>query len=528
MVRSLLIGVVLAAGCVRGGGSYTCTTDAECVLAGASGRCEAAGFCSFPDSTCDTGFRFGVHSGSFAGDCVVAESTGSVTIGGSVAGLVGTNLVLRNNGADDLQVSQDGPFEFGTPIANGAPYAVSIATQPASPSQTCEVAMGTGVAGDVDVTSVAVSCATETFSLGGSVVGLVGSGLVVAVNGGNDLPIDANGAFTFPTPLASGQSYLVTIEAQPSGQTCTLSGASGTIGTANVTTVVVNCVSGAYTVGGMVSGLDGTVVLRNNGVDSATITANGSFAFATPLATGSSYTITVQTQPAYPPRSQSCSVSGGAGTVGAANVSSVIVTCSTSSYTIGGAVTGLSGTLVLRNGSEMLTLTQSGAFTFPSSVTSGNTYNVSISTQPSGQTCTLARAAGTVMNGNVTDVAASCGSMGGNPGILCGTFYCNPAAGEICCVSNGTPACTTSCKGAGNQPYRCDSQPDCAAAGSTSTICCGSLTNGVAINSYCGGAMQCTPGTEAYYCDPNAALPCPNGGTCTPTSSPFPGYYRCY
>src|SRR5438445_11816167 len=79
------------------------------------------------------------------------------------------------------------------------------------------------------------------------------------------------------------------------------------------------------TVGGSVSGLTASgLVLRNNGGDDLSISANGSFTFATALANGSAYSVTVQTQP----NGQNCSVSNGAGTVSGANVTNVAVACS--------------------------------------------------------------------------------------------------------------------------------------------------------------------------------------------------------
>ena len=42
----------------------------------------------------------------------------------------------------------------------------------------------------------------------------------------------------------------------------------------------------SFTVGGTVSGLSGTVVLQDNGGDNLSVSANGSFTFATALPTG--------------------------------------------------------------------------------------------------------------------------------------------------------------------------------------------------------------------------------------------------
>ena len=78
-----------------------------------------------------------------------------------------------------------------------------------------------------------------------------------------------------------------------------------------------------FTIGGTVSGLQGSLVLRNNAQDDLTVTADGSFTFATSIETGGPYLVTIQTQPA----AQDCAVANGSGTVADANVVSVTVTC---------------------------------------------------------------------------------------------------------------------------------------------------------------------------------------------------------
>ncbi len=85
-----------------------------------------------------------------------------------------------------------------------------------------------------------------------------------------------------------------------------------------------NAVStGTFSVGGTVSGLSGTVVLQNNGGDDLSVAGNGPFAFASLLAGGAAYNVTVKTSPA----GQTCTVAGGSGTVASTNVTSVTVTC---------------------------------------------------------------------------------------------------------------------------------------------------------------------------------------------------------
>jgi hypothetical protein len=207
---------------------------------------------------------------------------------------------------------------------------------------------------------------TPTYSVGGTVSGLSGT-VVLQDNGGDNLSVTANGSFTFPTQLASGAAYAVTVKTQPSGQTCAVSGGTGTVAAANVTNVAVSCTTTppvTYSVGGSVSGLSGTLVLQNNGGDNLSVTANGSFAFATKLTGGSAYSVTALTQPS----GQTCTVSGGTGTVAAANVTSVVVTCAAS----GGAGTA-SDDFNRANGAlgSSWTAMTDGAMTISSQVVAG-------------------------------------------------------------------------------------------------------------------------------------------------------------
>ena len=71
----------------------------------------------------------------------------------------------------------------------------------------------------------------------------MGSGLVLQDNGGDALKISRNGAFTFATAVAGGNPFNVTVSTQPTNpsQTCTVAHGSGTVGTANVTSISVFC-----------------------------------------------------------------------------------------------------------------------------------------------------------------------------------------------------------------------------------------------------------------------------------------------
>jgi hypothetical protein len=84
----------------------------------------------------------------------------------------------------------------------------------------------------------------------------------------------------------------------------------------------------SYPIGGALSGLapGDTVVLQDNGGDLLTLTANGPFVFATPLAAGSAYAVTIQSSPTSP-TAQTCAVMAGSGTVGTEGVATVQVRC---------------------------------------------------------------------------------------------------------------------------------------------------------------------------------------------------------
>ncbi|MEO5559615.1 MAG: hypothetical protein ABIO49_07355, partial [Dokdonella sp.] len=238
-------------------------------------------------------------------------------------------LVLSlNAGAQTLAVPASGAFTFPTGLANAATYAVTVGTQPSSPTQTCTVSNGSGTIAGANVTNVAVSCTTNTYTVGGTVSGLAGTGFTLVL-GAQTLPVGANGSFTFATALASGASYAVTVGTQPSSptQTCTVSNGSGTIASANVTNVTVSCTTNTYTVGGTVSGLVGNSVTLslNSGAQTQVVAANGTFAFPTALASGAAYAVTVSVQPTSP--TEVCTITNGSGTVAGANVTTIVVSC---------------------------------------------------------------------------------------------------------------------------------------------------------------------------------------------------------
>jgi 6-phosphogluconolactonase (cycloisomerase 2 family) len=267
-------------------------------------------------------------NGSIGGNGTASSSSGgpqtSYTIGGNVMGLSGTGLVLANNAGNNLTISGNGGFTFAGRSANGARYAVTVVSQPVNPQQVCTVSDGVGTVGTVNVASVIVSCTTNFYTVGGSVTGLVGSGLVVQTNASNNMSIASSGNYVFST-LASGSNYTITVMTQPSGptQTCVVTNGTGIITTANVTNVAITCTIDNYTISGTVSGLSGAgLVVQTNGANNLPVAGSGTYTFAT-LPSGSPYAVTVGTQPA----AQLCRVSNGSGTVTSANVTTVTIYC---------------------------------------------------------------------------------------------------------------------------------------------------------------------------------------------------------
>jgi hypothetical protein len=166
-----------------------------------------------------------------------------------------------------------------------------------------------------------------------------------------------------------------------------------------------------YSIGGSVSGLASNgFVLQDNGGDNLAVTANGSFTFPTDLSSGTPYAVTILTQPA----GQTCVVSMGSGTVGVANITNVVITCTTNTantYTVGGTVTGLPGgaTLTLQNnGGDSLMVIANLSFTFSTPLATGDAYSVTATVTPTLVNCIVINGSGIIGSANVTNVVVSC------------------------------------------------------------------------------------------------------------------------
>jgi N-acetylneuraminic acid mutarotase len=329
---------------------------------------------------------------------LISCTPNNYTISGALSGLLGgRSVTLQNNGGNSTTVAASGSFSFSSPVASGSTYAVTVSLQP--PGQTCSVSNGGGTIAGVNISNVSVACSDNTYNIGVMVSGLSASGLVLQDNGGDNLTVSADASINFASPVASGSGYAVSVLSQPTGQTCTVSGGSGTVTSTNVTGIPVSCTINTYRIGGSVSGLSSSgLILQDNGGDDLTVSASGSFAFATPIAMGGAYAVTVLAQPA----GQTCSVSNASGTVGPAEVSNIGVTCGNVWTWIGGSST----------------LNASGVY--------GTQGVASMSNVPGAR---LYAVSWIDLSGNLWLFGGMGIDVSGNPGVLNDLWEFNPAAG---------------------------------------------------------------------------------------------------
>jgi Divergent InlB B-repeat domain len=364
----------------------------------------------------------GCHSGS--------DSPRNFAISGSITGLTASGLVLTDNGTDPVTVpANSASFQFSSAIQSGGSYEVAVATQPTD--LTCTVTQGSGSDVHQAITDVSVSCAPTTYVISGTITGLSASGLVLTNNGGDSLTVlTGSNSFQFSTPVDSGGQYNVAILSQPSGLTCTVSRGSGTNVTATVNNIAIACGATTYTIAGSVSGLTASgLTIEDNGGDSLAVSENATtFQFVTPVSAGAAYDVTVAAQPP----GLTCTAASAAGSNVHANVTTVRITCDTSSFAIGGTVSGLTAAgLVLQDnaGDNLAVASGSGSFSFDTQVAYGSSYDVTVFAQPTGEICTVADGTGSATQ-TVNDVSVTCIA---NP-----TYTVVPSAGADGSISPST------------------------------------------------------------------------------------------
>jgi hypothetical protein len=178
----------------------------------------------------------------------------SFTVSGTIAGLSYPGLVLSTNGMN-LPVNPPATtFSFPNSLSYGDVYNVVASAQPLH--QTCTVGSfldangqllqaGSDTAGRLTSINVGVSCALNSYTIGGSISGLTSDGLVLTngSSGGTVAPLTGVTSFTFSTGVAYGVSYGVSVLTQPANDVCSVTqNGTGIMGDAAVTNIVVSCV----------------------------------------------------------------------------------------------------------------------------------------------------------------------------------------------------------------------------------------------------------------------------------------------
>ena len=165
----------------------------------------------------------------------------------------------------------------------------------------------------------------------------------------------------------------------------------------------------SFVISGTVTGLTTNgLILTDNGTNSVTVPADASsFEFSVQVESGGAYDVAIGTQPT----GLTCSVTRGSGSNTRENVTDVSVSCAPETFVISGTIKGLtaSGLTLQDNGGDDLTVAaNSNSFEFSSPVAYGGDYDVAVSAQPSGLTCTVSHAAGTDVTATVNGVAIAC------------------------------------------------------------------------------------------------------------------------
>ena len=370
------------------------------------------------DSTLTGGAPGIMANGTPQADSWSGGNAALYSVGGTASGLSGT-VVLQDNGGDDLSVSGDGTFTFATAVASGAPYNVTVKTNPGG--QACTVTGGSGTVASANVTNVAVTCTAHTSatsasddfnrpdgSLGPNWADMSDGGMAIssqAVTGTNasgnsgdmwtadTFTSDQYSAVQVTSAQMTGSQWIgPAVRAQNGGQ----NGYVGIYYWNNGSPQLMlflrhggnwSQLGSSYTTGGpLAAGTQLEVIAAGNAIS---FLENGvpRIAVSDSTLTGGAPGIMANGTP------QADSWSGGNAAL----------------YSVGGTASGLSGTVVLQdNGGDDLSVSGDGTFTFATAVASGAPYNVTVKTNPGGQACTVTGGSGTVASANVTNVAVTC------------------------------------------------------------------------------------------------------------------------
>jgi hypothetical protein len=352
-------------------------------------------------------------AGPWAGGDVAVTT---YTVGGTVSGLSGS-VVLQDNGGDNLTVNGNGSFTFATPVVSGSSYSVTVLTNPNG--QSCSVANGSGTV-SANVTSVSVTCTTNP------VYTPLATDNFNQANG----PVNSNWTAISDGPMVINNKLIQggnsgttgeirTAETYSSNQYSQIQVASTPTGTQWISTAVRAQAGGQNAYVGLYYanyGYPELMLFKRVGgawTQLGSTYATGTIAAGTQLtvsAAGSNISFAENATTVI--SAQDASITGGAPAIMAYGQTSAGPwaggNISLSTYTVGGTVSGLSGSVVLQDdGADNITVNANGSFTFPTPLAAGSNYSVAVASNPAGQSCLVANGAGTI-SANVTNVSVTC------------------------------------------------------------------------------------------------------------------------
>ena len=240
--------------------------------------------------------------------------------------------------------------------------------------------------------SASIPISLPSYTVSGAVTGLVG-GQTASVSDGTTTQ---GGSFSFSFSFTQGASYSITATA--SHHTC-----APLIGgpvTADVPGLQLACTPAQYSVGGTVTGLPaGTTATVSLG-GATPQTTNSAFNFASSVAYHSPYSVSA-TATGYTCTPATGTVSG--------DVTNAQIACTAIQYSLAYTVSGLGSgnTVVLSLGGVDKPVAANGSGSYADALTHGQPYALTVKTQPTGQTCTVASGSGTA-SADVSGVAVVC------------------------------------------------------------------------------------------------------------------------
>jgi hypothetical protein len=351
------------------------------------------------------------------------------------------------NKVEALSVNAIGNKAF-TSVKTGERYSLVVSQQPLG--QTCSVQNGTGYTVDAGAATGLIAASAVTVN-----VNCVKTPFTIAVSNPALATVSVTGTTQNNSPSAASNITFndtygdagVALSVQKTGNTCTVGGTPiPSPITGNITGVTISCTPNQYHVKVTVKGLADTgapytapVLGLNGSYDSLTLatplpTSDTTYTFTKTLAYGSTYAVDVtDAQIKGHAGVPLCVLDTTSGTVGVGDVS-LTLTCSADNFSVGGTITGLTtGTgLVLVNGSDSTPISAGGNFTMANLVPKAATYNVTVGTQPTGQTClVVSNGSGTMGTSNVSNISITCDN-----GKISGTITGLPSGVNLTLANN--------------------------------------------------------------------------------------------